>query len=272
LAAGVLAVGSAVAIGLTLSRREATPAPAAASALASASASGGVESRPLAVTDAPPPPTESAAAAAEYRAGLQAYRDASLVLAREHMSRATELDGGLAAAHLRVAVWNKFESDADARSHFAHALALRASLSERDRTILDAITPFFLDSPQQSRLAAARLREAAAKNPRDAEMALLVSQFEELDGDAASVDAVERALRIDPSFATAMWERAVIERDSGRVGAALEWLGRCLATSPAAASCGRFRSLVEQNRGECAAMEEDARRTIKIETDGPRAR
>jgi serine/threonine-protein kinase len=97
------------------------------------------------LTELPAPASGSHQSATEYQVGMQALRDANVLAAIEHLRRAVAIDPGLAAAHLRLSLW-EFQPT-DERAHLQAATELRGALSERDRLLLDATEPLRLSDP-----------------------------------------------------------------------------------------------------------------------------
>jgi tetratricopeptide (TPR) repeat protein len=109
---------------------------------------------------------------------------------------------------------------------------------------------------------------ASPTTPRSCYLALAL----EASGHRAEAgDALQRALAVDPQFAGALWKLSgmyVMDNDNEH---ALRTLERCLAVSPAAASCLRQRAVIHRQLGQCAELEADARRMTVVEPNGPRA-
>ena len=225
---------------------------------------------PTAVTELAPPKTANAEAAAAYLAGLQGIRDASVLSAIASFRRAIALDSSLAAAHVRLASFFAAQGDAaSARDHLQSARQLRASLSDRDLAVLDAVEPSVIRQPPDTSESERRMSAAADRWPGDAELAFYLARYRQAVGhrDAANI-ALDRAHAADPRFALVWWARGIDAGDGGDFDRALAAYGRCLEISAGAASCLRSRTTIYVQRGECAQVEADARRMIVMEPSG----
>ena len=274
--ATALVVGGAASFAIALvvllarpsaSERSAAPVGTTTSSVASAAPTS------TALTDLPAARSGNAEASASYLAGLQGIRDASLLSAVSSLRRAVALDPALAPAHLHLAwLYAAQREMQSARAHFQTAMQLRASMSDRDGAVLDATEPFVLREPADLQEAERRMAAASARWPGDAELAFFLGRHRQLLGQtAAATEAFDRALANDPKLALVWWARAIDAEDIGDFDAALAAYGRCLDVSPGAASCLRSRSTIHAQRGDCAEVEADARRTIAIEPNGYRA-
>ncbi len=225
---------------------------------------------PTAVTELPPPKTSNPEAAAAYLAGLQGIRDASVLAAITSFRRAIALDSSLAAAHVRLASFFAAQGDAaSARDHLQSARQLRASLSERDLAVLDAVEPSVMRQPPDTAESERRMSAAADRWSGDAELAFYLARYRQVLGRReAAVAALDRAAAADPRFALVWWARGIDAEDGGDFDRALAAYGRCLEISPSAASCLRSRSTIYAQRGDCAQVEADARRMIVMEPGG----
>lgn len=221
--------------------------------------------RASAVTDFTPNTKLTAEASAEYRAGLEAIREASLTRAREHLERAVALEPTLAAAHLRLAVWtDTVLTPAEARAHFQAARTHAAVLEERDRGLLEAIEPGYQEPPDMAE-AQRRLKAVAARHPADAELALLGIG---VSGAETGPEAYDTVLRLDPQFGYAWWARANAFFRVNDTASARTALDRCLAASPRSTLCLLLRTRVDAREGRCEEMERDARLVVALENGG----
>jgi serine/threonine protein kinase len=277
--ARALALGGALLVALGVAalafRSSALRGEAESASTSASSAPSAARARPTstALTDLPPAKSASAEASASYLAGLQGIRDASLLSAVASLRRAVALDPTMAPAHVHLAwLYAAQREMQSARGHFQSAMQLRASMSERDRAVLDATEPFVLREPADLDEAEKRMTAASARWPGDAELAFFLGRYRQLLGrTAAATEAFDHALANDPKLALVWWARAIDGEDAGDFDAALAAYARCLELSPGAASCLRSRSTIHAQRGDCADVEADARRTIAIEPSGYRA-
>lgn len=220
-----------------------------------------------AVTDVPRPENVKPEALAAFLEGLQSLRDGAGQAATQSFERAVSIDDSLASAHLRLS-YSKLQMDVSAaRGHYRKAVELRGLLSERDHGLLEAIDPLVMRDPADFNEAARRLGALADRFPLDAELRFyhamtLVSDMR------AAVKALEKALEIDPSFALALWVKAQRQAYLGDIDQALASLDQCLRVSPSASECLENRIWIEQERGGCARVEEDARRMVAVNSEG----
>jgi serine/threonine-protein kinase len=205
---------------------------------------------------------------AAYVAGLQAMRDGSGEAATRSLEAAVLLDPALAAAHLRLAFAEIGPKPAEAREHYRQAADLRALLTERDRALFDALEPLVLGQPSDFAGCARRLAEVIGRYPRDAELAFYHAMVL-VEDMRAGVAELDRALELDPRFALAWWVKAQRLAYLGEIDAALGALERCLEVSPRANECRENRVWIDQERGECARVEADARAMAAASPDSP---
>jgi serine/threonine-protein kinase len=222
------------------------------------------------LADLPLPASPSAEAVAAFRAGMQAFADASFEAARQSWERAVALDGTLAAAHLRLALIDSLVvlDEQDARRAFKNAVHFRAGLSPRDQRLLDGFEPYFQRQPPDLAECERRLAAAAADHPGDAELAFYLGYVRFDSGQLErSLDPFERAVELDPSFALARSNVGGVLAYLGRFSESLDVLDRCLSASPSATDCLWFRVLIHEQAGECEDEERDLRRWIVKDGD-----
>jgi eukaryotic-like serine/threonine-protein kinase len=224
-----------------------------------------------------PPPTnsvgvvtsENADAIAAYQEGVQQWRDGAASRSRSSLEKATQLDPRFAAAHLEIAVQMLLarEAQSAAQERYQKAYSHRDRLLPRDRTLLAAIDPL-VRAPQDFTAAEDKLAAAAGQFPNDPVFELVLgyvregrSDFEQARGD------YELAIKRDPAFMPALLAKGFVLVQLGLPDKALEAYGKCIATSSAAAMCLEHRILLLRDRGECEAMEQDARAWQAVEPD-----
>jgi serine/threonine-protein kinase len=212
---------------------------------------------PTAVTDLPVPASQVPGARAEYLAGLQALRDGSVRPAVAAFERAAELDPSMAAAHLRIALWGQYSESGRAHAHFARASEQRALLSERDRSVLWMLEPWYLPREPDEATLTERVTELARRWPRDAELAVWAATREK--DVRAEIAAYEAVLRIDPQFMFVYTRLANAHIVLGDYDGALAALNRCLALAPSASACLSGRISCYEELGRCDDMGDDAR-------------
>jgi serine/threonine-protein kinase len=217
------------------------------------------------VTDWTPPPGVKTDAAAAYRAGLQAIRDGSFDLALQNFGKATAADPGLAGAHLRAAIADSmFGADVMAtRQSYAKAVQFRASLGETDRVILSAFEPYMQREPSDPAESERRLIAAVAADPNDVELRVYLGLMQFWSGhlDAARATMGD-ASALDPLLATALAYQGAALAYLGHAGEARALLDRCIERSPFAIDCLFYRVQIEEQGGECAKEEADAKMWI----------
>ncbi len=256
-----------VAASILLARRARPPAPAPSGSTPVASRAPPAPEIPaFAVTyDASP----NAEASRFYAAGMQALRDASYQSATSNLRRAIEKDPSCARAHVAMAL-SAFDIDDDARDHFGKAMLARASLSERDRALLEALRPAFEARPDAA-AARARLRDALARAPGDGDVRYQVARMDWLLGDLRdAVTTLEDVTRRDPNFARAWRDLAWDAEFQGDADRARDGFQRCVAIAPSATECWIELGDLELREGRCREMEAAVRRAIAGAPDSSR--
>jgi serine/threonine-protein kinase len=214
-----------------------------------------------ALTDLPSPLSRNAAAIAAYRAGLQEARDG--VFLPGSFRRAIELDPELGEAHLQLAVQGIYQVDEPARAHFREALARRASLSARDRALLETIEPLLARDPSDWVEASRRAARATERFPRDAELWVVRSHIAHATSDEEAHEHASHAVALDPAYGDALANDAEALAYMGRMGEARQKLDACIEiTGSAYSSCAFLQFELDAQGGDCAVMEARARRTM----------
>jgi serine/threonine-protein kinase len=215
--------------------------------------------------DLPLPASSNPEAVAAYRAGLQAFADAAMESAQQSLERAVALDPTLGAAHLRLAFVHSLvvADEQDARRAYKKALGFRATLTPRDRALLDAFEPYFQRQPPDLAECERRMTAAVAADPDDPELAFYLGYVRFDRGQlATALVPFQRATELDPGFALAHSNTGGVLAYLGRFGESLEELDRCLKVSSAATDCLWYRALIQEQAGECEAEERELRRWI----------
>jgi len=218
--------------------------------------------RPRVVTDWVPPPGAKPDAIAAYHGGLQAIRDGSFDLALQNFDKATAADPGLAGAHLRAAIADSmFGVDIMAtRQSYAKAVQLRPSLSDADQVILAAFEPYLQREPSDPAECERRLTAAVSAHPNDVELRLYLGLMQFWSGHLEAARAtLAAASALDPELATALAFEGASEAYLGHPDAARALLDRCIESSPFAIDCIFYRVEIEEQNGECAREEADAK-------------
>ena len=264
-AAAIAIVGAGIAL------RASGPSASAPAPIASAVPDAATE-RGVAIDAVLMPHSNVPAAAAAYAAGLTSLRDGAWELGAFSFVRAAKLDPTFAAAHLRVALYGSIYCGvlpSQSREAAATAMRFRASLDARDLALLRVVEAANRE-PSDMAEVLERVREAASRYPRDvevvAQLGMTLRWVEKLDEARVQLN---HALDLDPEFAGALSLLAYHEYWFRKDEAALALYGRCLALSPVAGSCVRWRAEIHEARGECAALEADARQLVQIEPTSP---
>jgi predicted Ser/Thr protein kinase/tetratricopeptide (TPR) repeat protein len=209
-----------------------------------------------AITDLPRPGSSSRDAVAAYRRGMQLTRDAAYHEAQEEFEAALRLDGSLAAAHLRYALLSFSFALSQVQpgqlAHFRAAVAGRASLSDHDEQLLEAVEPAF-EQPRRLSDSVNRLAALVARYPEDVDdlfwHALMLYATGAPD---EAMSLFKRATLLDPKFCLA-WARYgdVIGNMSSDADAAFGAYDACSSACPNATRCLRSRLLLAAHEGAC---------------------
>jgi len=208
-----------------------------------------------------------------YADAMSAWRAGSSVLAKRTMERAVENERGLGAGFLRLALWGvspTVSTPTDARTAFAKAQSLQASLDEHDRALLEAFEPRMRQIPETAEWHD-RLSRLAERFPDDAEIAWWLVRAKRMRGeDEAAVSILDRVLSKNPSSSglllAAKGEHA---RSRNRLPDALVAYDECLRASPSAIDCFEGRTRVRGTTGDCDGMESDARNWAALDPMDP---
>jgi serine/threonine-protein kinase len=256
--AGVALALSAAVWGPSLGARPAAPAVSIAAPASSTP-------RSTRLADLPLPTSSNADAVAAFRAGLQAFSDASFEAARQSWDRAVALDGTLGAAHLRLALIDSLvtSDEQDARRAFKNALHFRATLSARDQQILEAFEPYFQRQPPDLAECDRRMAALAAASPDDPELAFYLGYVRFDRGQLANaLGPFQRAAELDPGFALARSNVGGVLAYLGRFEESQKALAGCLEASSSATDCLWYRVLIDEQAGACDAEEKELRAWI----------
>jgi tetratricopeptide (TPR) repeat protein/tRNA A-37 threonylcarbamoyl transferase component Bud32 len=260
--AAALLAGGVIATVLVVTRAPSRPASNSAAAPPSASTS----SDKLTLANLPDPGTRSAKAIIAYRAGLTSLHQGSWEAARRSFEEAVAEDPELAVAQLRLAIVSPgSRPTTEVRAMFRVAQSRRATMTERDQSLLDIYEPLLLRDPADQEEHRRRAAAAAARFPNDAELVwtagstALTSQ-EELDWS-------KRAAELDPLYCDAWQNVARAYTELGKSDEALAAVDRCLEASPLANDCRLERARILDGRGECDRGVIDARAWIAADPD-----
>ncbi len=217
------------------------------------------------VIDRPLPSSSHADAVTAFSSGLRAAHDANWAGARQAFERAAELDPGMAEAATYVAVYNAFGdvNEARLREQYQRAFNLRDKLGERDRRFLLAFEPKVMREPPDLIESAARAVALLSSYPDDAELHVFAGYFESIRGeDTNALKLVTRAVELDPTYADALQAQGRLLARAGRVVEAMSALDGCTRASPGAADCYADRARLLEVSGDCAGVEEMARKGL----------
>ena len=213
----------------------------------------------------PSPSSTSAAAVAAYREGLENVRGGGDC--HTSFERAVELDPGLGAAHVQLAAIALGGMTDNGREHLRKAEALRASMDERDRGLLDAVEPVAQRQPSDWAESRRRLLALLDRSPGDAQLWYLLALVDgDFDDFEAAVRDLDRALAIDPAFASADSFRSLMLAYLGRFAEARAAVDHCLALTPRVHGAASIDlSLLQDEAGACDGVEATARQLIAVE-------
>ena len=225
-----------------------------------------------AITELPIPPSTSADAIVAYKEGLQALRDASWDRARVSFERATTLDHSFGSAYLRIAIIDRFRKDtASARQAFQRATELQASLSPRDRVLLNAFEPSMQRDPPDFLETSVRIDEAARERVGDAELVHLQILLKAKGDPQQTIALADRCLALDSKYADCWQVKAFLLTRLNREQEALGALNQCIAVAPSAMDCLIQRLGMHKYMGRCDQLQSDVRRWVAKEQKEPLA-
>ncbi|MBK8936362.1 MAG: protein kinase [Polyangiaceae bacterium] len=270
LGAGALAL--ALGAGLWLTR--APPPPGAATPPATAggaSSSAATTTALLAQSPTSGPVSQNPDAAARYKESLASWRSGAPDAAVATLRKAVELDRGLAAGHLRLAIWLALRTKDDARAYYGLAKQHGQSLSEDDRALLDAAGPL-LSVPQDLAGFEQRLAALAAGRPHDAELSALLAhaRLRQFRYDEA-LAAADAGLSADPEHVASWVFRAESLAGRGDRDGQLATYEGCVKSVPDALECLNKLVSLRASLGQCPAMLDAAKRLTEIDGKSHRA-
>jgi serine/threonine-protein kinase len=254
----VLGLAAIVAAGAVALRRAGAP-PSGATQTASPSAS--AAPKPAALADLPDPPSKVPEAVAAYREGMRAVHVGAPSLAL--LERAIALDPTMGAAHVAIVLTYTLPPDevtpSVAREHFRRARELEASLSERDRILLEAREPLVLRQPADTAEAARRQEVGIARLPGDAYAHYVAGNDIAGHDFARAVEVLTRATTLDPTFSPALATQGQLTAYLGRFEEARASLARCVRAAPGSSACAQNAVWVAEHEGRCDDAEAVAR-------------
>ncbi len=260
--AALAAASLVVVAGATASTRRAPDPHGVAqspSGAATASASAGPYERPA-------PRSTSLEALAYFKKAVKRLHDGQVAEGHSDLARAMKADPSLAAAHVPGIIHEAGEM----RAAFRAAFALRDGLDDRDRGVVEVAEALY-GTRRDTAEAERRARELAARYPRDAELVLLRARVAQgLRGFGPRGGPRARSVR--PR--SLVRERAHLRRGlQGRCGRprwqARAHRDRCVAALPSATSCITHRGALDDEEGDCVALERSVRRRLDENPDEP---
>ncbi|HEU4405114.1 MAG TPA: protein kinase [Polyangiaceae bacterium] len=214
-----------------------------------------------------PSPTPAARGGGEadvaYGEAFQLWLDGAPSRARSRFADVARLDPARADAHLYAAIVSAWVETSD-REHFARARALRATLAEREASLLEALEPMMAE-PAAPAEAGARLERWAGAREGDAIARLVLAQYH------MRARRAERLLALAPRVGGAVshWFEAAAHVQGGDTVAAAGALARCVDASPGAVDCLEWLAQLETNEGRCVEAEKTARKLIAADQEWP---
>ena len=201
-------------------------------------------------------------AIAAFRAGLQAMRDGAWVRVEAPLAKAVQLEPTFGAVWLRL-IFSRRQSGTEEsrREAFREAIRFRSTLTERDRVLLDALTPS-MEGPGGKERTLTALRSAAARYPGDLEITLWIMFEVFLDVPPDELLALTReGLSTDPEALDFLQFEGIALASLGRIGEALTSFDHAVARAPDSDSLWT-KAFVEMEVGRCRDAERDARAAV----------
>ncbi len=226
---------------------------------------------PIASNAPGPPPSDNPEAVTAYQEGVQQWRDGAARRSRASLERAVSLDPAFAAAHLELAIQMLVSGEGQSQEHYQKAYSHRDRLSPRDAEVLAAFEPLVRASAELP-AAEKKLADGAAKFKKEPVFEYLLGYVREtrLDYEQAQKD-YEHAIARDAAYVPALHAKGHALLQLGNADAALDAYGQCIRSSATAAICLEDRILLLRDRGDCDAMEQDARAWQVVEPEAPDA-
>jgi len=192
-----------------------------------------------------------------YSGGQQYWREASILAARNQFADAAQLEPKLGDAHLRYVALSEW-TDPQAREHLNDAKKVRPTLSDKDKDLLDALTPAVIDLHDVG-VTLSRLRDLNRKYPSDFEIqstfALHLVHTHHLEEALKEAKAISSQSNV--AFGDYIAARAYAEVDDLKGLHAS--LNSCLKIAPGSGDCRYLSTVVALNEGECARAERESR-------------
>jgi tetratricopeptide (TPR) repeat protein len=206
------------------------------------------------------PDTRVPEALAAFRTGLQAYCDANWEVSRDAFEQALAADPSMAAAHVWLVSPLDLTGDVPAaRKHLGAALAQRASLSDRELAVAEALEPVVSRPTPDWAAAVMRIDRAIARWPLDADLyARRAYAHVMLNRPDDALNDARRSEELDGGFALPHLYGGASLRELDRLDEAVAEFDRCVAVAPGASRCIVNRGLVHIGQNACERLAEDA--------------
>jgi serine/threonine-protein kinase len=200
---------------------------------------------------------------------MRTLHEGDWTAADAHFARVVALDATLAVAHLRLSMTSLALRVQDKmRAEYRLAVELRASLTERDQALLDALEPILLRQPQDRAEVVRRLQAMADRDPSDVESRTWLGMLRP-DG-VERLQAAARALALDLDDLQSYRSKGRALSVLGRADEARAAFERCTQVSSRDTECLSGLAALERIEGRCdaylAAAERISERAGSMET------
>jgi len=190
-------------------------------------------------------------ALAEYRAGIQLWRDASVEGAAEKLAAATTKEPAFAAAHLWFVLATGYATAAS-RAHYASAVTYRSALTGTQAALLEALRPA-MDDPPDYATTGKQMESLAARYP---EIRAAQARLLQRTTDLHAVEASLAALPADANtLGIVLLTRAGVAGHASDTAEELRLLDECVQRSPTATRCLSLLWQLDAAEGRCDALE-----------------
>ncbi len=217
-----------------------------------------------AVLDGPVPE----AALADYRAGIQLWRDASRSDAARRFATAAKSAPAFAAAHLWTILCVSYV-DSRIREYYSSARLYRATLTDLQRETLDALGPAMEDPPDLATTASS-LATLVNRYPESQDLKIiLASQYMRLDDAVRGLPLVDQLIAAPRPSPEAFYLRAELMSLDNNLAGMRVALRSCTDLAADANDCLTDAWVTEANEGNCRALEPICRRAIASHPEMP---